>query len=165
MIVNRREMALILGVSLTTVSSWVDEGMPVLSRGRKGVAWEFEPAACVDWKCKRDVRLAVGDTEGSTLAEAELRELRAKAALREIDLAERRAQVVPVEDTLAVVADLAATVRQRLRAIGSRLGPMLAGEEKPLTIQQRIETEIDDALTALSQYEPGDFDDAEEAAA
>ena len=139
--------------------------MPVENRGRKGVPLEFDASACVDWVRKRDVRMAVGDTEGMTLAEAELRELRAKAALREIELAERRGQVVPVEDTVAVVANLAATVRQRLRSIGSRLGSMLAGEENPLRIQQQIETEIDDALTALSQYEPCEFDDAEETAA
>lgn len=162
--VNRNELAGLLGVSLNTITAWIREGLPVKTKGRRGVPWEFDLADCIEWVRDRDIAKATGDTEGSTLAEAELRETRAKAALREIELAEKRGQVVPVEDSIRVVADIAATVRQRLRGIGARLGPMVAGEENPLTIQQQVEAEVDDALAVLSEYEPGDLDSGELAA-
>ena len=152
---NRGEVAKILGVSLPTISRWVDEGMPVETRGRRGVPWEFDAAEVVAWVRARTVRLARQDgDQGATLAEAELRERRAKAALRELNLAARRAAVVPAEDARAVLAELAGVVRARFGEVGARLAPELVGVTDAVVVADAIAEAIDAGLRDLALYEP-----------
>ncbi len=161
-IVNRSELATILGVSLPTVSAWIREGMPIESPGRKGVPWQIDTAAVIGWVRQRDVAKVVGDTADVSTAEAEARELRARAALREIELAEKRMEVVSVEDSVRIVTDLAVTIRQQMRGIGARVAPMLVGEEDALKIESTIESEVDGALAVLATYDPTDSDGDDE---
>jgi phage terminase Nu1 subunit (DNA packaging protein) len=53
--VNKRELALALGVSEPTVDNWVSRrGMPVVEKGSNGVAWRFDLGACRAWKADQD---------------------------------------------------------------------------------------------------------------
>ncbi len=51
---NRTEIAAFFDVSLTTISAWITDGMPVLERGRQGQEYQFSNAACFAWKAARD---------------------------------------------------------------------------------------------------------------
>lgn len=159
-VVNKAELAEVLGISLPTVGQWVKEGLPAVSRGGNGRAWEFDLAECVAWVRKRDVARATEVSDTSTMAEAELRHRRAQAAIQEIELAERRRQVVRVEDVSTMVADLVTSIRQRLRSTGGRLAPKLVGVEDGQQIRAAIDEEIDTALRDLAEYEPEEESEA-----
>ncbi|MCJ2111919.1 terminase small subunit [Methylobacterium sp. E-025] len=47
--VNRKQVASHYGISLPTVDAWVRKGCPFVTRGSKGVEWEFDLAAVQDW--------------------------------------------------------------------------------------------------------------------
>ena len=100
----------------------------------------------------RRAREAPRDT--ASFAEAQLREQQAKAALREIDLVEKRAKVVPVEDARAVLGELAVAVRARFAGVGRQVAERIAGESSALVIQCALEVEIDAGLLELAAFTP-----------
>lgn len=51
---NKRELAKALDISEPTVDSLLDQGMPVVSRGSNGVAYEFDLEAVKAWRSARD---------------------------------------------------------------------------------------------------------------
>lgn len=53
-VVNRGQCATALGVSENIVTKYLDQGMPVLSRGSNGQAYEFQMSECFAWKMARD---------------------------------------------------------------------------------------------------------------
>jgi len=56
MTANRTETAKLFSVSLPTIDRWASAGMPVLRRGKKGVASSFDLAVCVAWVRRRDAK-------------------------------------------------------------------------------------------------------------
>ena len=53
-LVNKRELAKVMGVSEPTVESWLDDGLPVVSKGSNGVAYQFDVEAVKAWKVARE---------------------------------------------------------------------------------------------------------------
>jgi len=51
---NRGQCAQALGVSENMITRYMDQGMPVLSRGSNGQAYEFLASECYAWKLWRD---------------------------------------------------------------------------------------------------------------
>lgn len=48
-VLNRRDIAKALRTSENTISAWVSKGMPYLSEGTNGRAWQFQLSACWQW--------------------------------------------------------------------------------------------------------------------
>ncbi|SCY61728.1 terminase small subunit [Paracoccus tibetensis] len=65
---NRTQLARAFGVSENTVGKWAGQGMPALSAGQNGVAYEFSLAQCWAWKQDRDARLRSAKQRGDQLA-------------------------------------------------------------------------------------------------
>ena len=71
-LVNRGTLARALNVSEPSVSRFMDEGMPVRSRGSNGQAYEFQLSECYAWRMWRDeekaARLAAGDRAAAQMS-------------------------------------------------------------------------------------------------
>lgn len=53
--VNKRELAMALGVSEPTIDNWMAKrGLPVVDKGSNGVSYRFDLAACRAWKADQD---------------------------------------------------------------------------------------------------------------
>jgi phage terminase Nu1 subunit (DNA packaging protein) len=52
LLINKAELADILGVSLPTLNDWIkkDPAFPVETRGSNGVEWKFDPDAVIDYR-------------------------------------------------------------------------------------------------------------------
>ena len=48
-VLNREEMGEALGVSLNTVTAWINAGMPVQAEGRNGRPYELRLSHCYAW--------------------------------------------------------------------------------------------------------------------
>ena len=59
MIVNRSELASILGVNLSTLDNYVRKGMPVLKNGQRGVPNEFDSADCIYWYTLKHIKESI----------------------------------------------------------------------------------------------------------
>ena len=49
-VMNRQQIAHAMNTSEVSITAWVNKGMPVLSRGGNGTAYEFQPSHCWAWR-------------------------------------------------------------------------------------------------------------------
>jgi phage terminase Nu1 subunit (DNA packaging protein) len=56
-VINRGQLATALDVSEPMISKYLEQGLPVLSRGSNGQSYEFRPSECYAWKMARDAEL------------------------------------------------------------------------------------------------------------
>lgn len=67
-VLNRSQLARAFNVSENTITKWAGLGMPVLSDGQNGVAYEFQLSHCYAWKQDRDAGLRSAKQRGDELA-------------------------------------------------------------------------------------------------
>lgn len=158
-LVNRADLAGIFGVSVNTVTNWIEKGCPYVERGSNGVEWQFDTAAVIDWKIQRaveNVAMSAGDdgTKDSSKArreDADCRRAVANAIVAEIDADEALKAVVSRHD---VVADMA-TFCQVLRTGLSNMASKVAGRAATMTNAPEIEAmakaEMNRAFTAARE--------------
>lgn len=65
---NRSQLARAFGVSENTIAKWIGLGMPAITTGANGVAYEFRLAHCWAWKQDRDERHRAAKSRGDQLA-------------------------------------------------------------------------------------------------
>jgi hypothetical protein len=96
--------------------------------------WEYDPIKCAAWYIrflqnaleKTAVPTAGGADAGQR--EARVRIIRAKADLKELELAEARSTLIPLADVQAAYVDLVLTTNADVMAILARIVPELIGE-------------------------------------
>lgn len=147
---NRSDLAAFHGVSLPTVDSWVRDGCPCQREGGKGSAYMFDSADVINWRLAkaREGRRKDGGAAG-TIDEAKLRHETAKAELAEIELATKRAEVVPIGHVTRQIGKLLANVRARMLAIPTKVAPVAQVAASAEEARALIEAEIRDGLTEL----------------
>ncbi|MGC9449675.1 hypothetical protein [Cereibacter johrii] len=65
---NRAQLARAFSVSENTITKWISQGMPVMSDGQNGVAYEFRLRHCYAWRMERDARARAAKAQGDRLA-------------------------------------------------------------------------------------------------
>lgn len=161
-IVNLTEAASFLGVSLPTMRKWVKiSGSEwVLEHGGEFKPWKINATAAHTWVCQRAVETAINKiNEYKELKRAKLRLLTAKADKAEFDLACLRGEMMEIDEAERIWTEHVMTVRNRLLAMPSKLGPIVAYEEDPASCMELIRVELYDALDELSRR--GDEEDDE----
>lgn len=138
-----------MGVSLPTVDSWRKNGCPVLTVGGRGKGWEFDLAAVIEWRCETAARAAAGDLDDNE-DELKRRKLKAEAEMLELELAEKKKLVAPVEQMAGVMSHVFAEVRAGIRNLPTRCVSQLIGETDPRRFKQVMLEEIDTVLEALA---------------
>ena len=156
-IVSRQDLADTFGVAGSTVDGWVRRGLPVVQRGSKGVAWQFNTSDVASWLEQRaSERQGVGETDEKALR---ARKLAAEAAKIELELARARGDLVPLKQLERALANTFAELKTNMRTVPSRVATALIGEESETRIKQVILAEIDQALEALGDFDLDEDDD------
>jgi len=88
--VNKAELEQILGLSHTTLTEYQEQGLPIEKRGSRGEEHEYDTAVVIDWLIERACARTGKD---ETMSE---REARLRGDMLEIELAKRRAVLVPM---------------------------------------------------------------------
>lgn len=176
--VNRRQIADILGITVPTVTAWVDkDGMPFTRQGSKGVEWEFDTAEVIEWYARtkyqaRDGRSKtakenpfVGPDDGlETEDEAKARKERALADINEMKAAREAGLLVPTDEVASIVIEENARVRTRLLSIPTKVRPqaiVLLGNNREAAekIVAAVEGEILSALAEVKSWAPASPED------
>lgn len=89
-----------------------------------------------------------------TLDEARTRKLTAEAELAEIELAKAKGDLVPTEMVIKAWIDVLSAMKAKLLAIPSKAAPVLAAEDNPGEVQKLLDSELEEALNELSNYQP-----------
>lgn len=149
-IVNRTGLAECFGVNLTTVDQWRRKGCPVVSKGSKGRAWEFNTAAVMKWRLDQ---LSVNTKDPETETDKALRRrlLVAQVQSEELDLATKMKLVVPIEEAQLVWSQAFAEIRANFRTLPQRVVTRIVGETDETKIKLVLGEEIDQVLTGLAE--------------
>ncbi len=147
---NRAEMAEFCGIALTTLDDWLRRGCPYVQRGSKGKAWVFNSAKVVQWRAD-DIRSETAGVQVASADELKRRKLEAETELVELELAEAKGLVAPIEQMERAQSKAFGEVRANLRnVLPARTAGRIAGEKNETKIKAVLLEEIDLALEALS---------------
>ncbi len=145
------QVAHVLNISERRVQQLAKEGLPREDRGK------YDLANCMIWYIrylqKKLESKSLGSEDGgrsSFLAEKR-RLVKADAELREIELAEKRKQLVAIGDVEKSWTDLVLEVKARVLAIAPRIAGDLVGETSRVMIQAKIEKSAKESLALLEK--------------
>lgn len=147
---TKAELATALGVSVQTVTAWLQRGLPTVSRpGTSGRAYSFRLSDVVAWRVAQEA--ARHDTGAETdLEEAKRRKAVAEAELAEMQAAQQAGRLLAREDVDAAVIGAFARVRARLLAIPQSVAPLVVGADLP-EASEAIRRAIYGSLQELSE--------------
>ena len=149
-LVDVRKLASAMNVTTRRVAQLVHDGLPREERGK------YELGKCLLWYIRylqnalEHRAVQTPDGEVTSIREERLALLRLDRELREIELAEKRKQLVAIPDVEKAMSDLVLMTKARIMAVAPRLAADLVGESSRVMIQAKIEKEI---RTALSHME------------
>ena|ERR1700722_1963414 len=122
--------------------------MPKIARNK------FELVESISWYIQFLQRAL--ENKGADIGELELfrkqksRSLNATAALKELELEKRRAELVTREDADKFFAEFQRMVRARISTVPASLAKELRGETSQVMVQAKIERALEAALTLLA---------------
>lgn len=157
---NKRQLGKALGVSVPTIDGWVEEGCPVESYGKNGIAYQFDPDKVEAWRHEQDEARAA---EQARIAEAvaqrqldlvggEARSLPTdrdtiQTELLRMKAEQARGELVTAEDLRQDYQDLFTFLGQSLQAIPDRISRQVGLEAGQ---HARLVEAIDDIQTELA---------------
>jgi hypothetical protein len=142
MIVNRAQLADIMGVSAAAVGQWTDDGMPVLGRGGSGVESSYDSAQCINWRVERAAAAAPGAADRARL-------VRVQADRAELELRVRLGELLPLGELRRAVAAIVRASAEGFLNLAPQLAGTLAGLDCA-SIQTALDAEIRTRLNALA---------------
>ncbi len=138
-----------VGVSRQSVETALADGRIHLEEDGK-----VDPVrADADWEANTDpVRRSGANTK---LADARAEKAMLEARKARLDLDEREGKLVPFKRISREWFDLTRRTRDRLLTVGARLAGEIAAETDARVVERRIDDEIREALSALSENGKG----------
>jgi phage terminase Nu1 subunit (DNA packaging protein) len=134
----------LFSVSRQTISNWIDQGLPKVSRGK------FSLRVSVAWVMERDRKRVDERLAAMGYEEQDARLKSAQAGLRELELARQREQVMLVDEHRRLMSEMVISAKSHLRSLPSKMAPQIAHQDA-IFIQQELQQEINDILTGLSR--------------
>lgn len=152
---NKSQLACLLNKSLFTIDAWIRKGMPFVKKGSQTKEWEFDVSDVCKWREDHAIATALGNIEDLGIEELKKKKLAVEVNILEIDLQERKGEIVALKDVEQSLSHAYITIKQRLRTIPDRIVADLASQTDEHVCRELLVNEIDDALLELSQI---DFD-------
>ncbi len=144
MITNREQTADILGVSKTTVDSWVRKGCPVIENGKKGVPSKYDTVAVINWVYQ-------DNDDGLDLQQEKAKLAKMQTEKAAIQIAEMKGELVDAEEVKESWITMITACRAKLLALPTKIAGDVFGVNTQAEIQAIIKREIYQALTELSK--------------
>lgn len=166
-VLNRAQLARALNKSEPTITSWIGEGLPFITEGTNGKAYEFQLSDCWRWMRERERALADADAA----AEASVRQMRlalvggtdahgdgglSPKERRELYEAEQsfmltalqRGDLVKRGEIVSMLEDVMLTIRDIITSVPDRLEREAGLTGKPLDLSIKV---CDEALIAAQR--------------
>jgi phage terminase Nu1 subunit (DNA packaging protein) len=158
-------MAGLFGVTRQTVDRWLKQGCPFVEKADRdrGREWQLSLPAVVEWREKRAVEQAIGDTSKLGIDEARRRKTAAEAALAELELARQRGEVVSLAVVANVIGDQLSACKARLLSIPTKISPLVATATDVQECRDLLDGAVREALDEITGLDgtgrdrPADF--------
>lgn len=154
-LVNKAELAEILGRSERTLTTWQKQGLPIHSAGTRGQENLYQTSEVIDWLIRRELERAIGagpDGEAISYEVERARLTKAQADHEELKVATLRGELLRSSDVERVQGAMVTAFRARALAIPTRAAPQVVGMD-----QTEAEAFLGD-LVFEALEEMGDFD-------
>jgi phage terminase Nu1 subunit (DNA packaging protein) len=150
--VNQSRFAEIVGKSGQYVALLIEQGMPAERSGKRGAAVFIDTGAAIAWLIARErLKVEAELAPNGETVEAETKRLRAaQADLAELEAAEKRGELAPVEDVRIAFSETMVILRMQMEAVASRCAAPLVGRTSAAEIRAYLLGEIRRALTAAA---------------
>jgi len=145
---TKRELAEIFGVTPRTIENWINKGVPVKTRGGRGIEWDFNTPDVIEWF----IEYRTGSNSDLSKERANL----AKAQAKKVNLEVRKLEgdLVSREAILNTWNEIILLSRSHLLAMPSKLTPRLIGQSDHNTIFNIIKDDVYQTLTELAEADP-----------
>lgn len=150
-IVNKRDLAEIIGVSERALTDWQREGLPVVYSGERGESNQYDTEQVIAWMIARELAKVQVESQKDRLS-------RLQGDKVELEIAEKRGQLVPVEHIEPAWNAMVTSARSFLRSQPDRLAHLLEVTDGVDAKRDLLMEAFDDALRKLSEYEPAESD-------
>lgn len=150
-IVNKRDLAEIIGISERALTDWQREGLPVVYSGERGESNQYDTEQVIAWMIARELAKVQVETQKDRLS-------RLQGDKVELEIAEKRGQLIPVDQIEPAWNAMVTAARSFLRSQPDRLAQLLEVTDGVDAKRELIAETFDDALRKLSEYEPTDGD-------
>lgn len=161
-IVNKRDLALIVGVSERTLTEYQRDGLPMQVDGTRGESNAYDTEQVIRWLIMREISKPGNESQRDRLA-------RLQGDKVEMEMAIAASKLVPVEEIQPAWLAMVASAKSYLRAEPDRLAQLLEVTDGVDAKRDLLSDTFDDFLRKLSRYDPGDeedestaFDDAQD---
>lgn len=148
--VNVKQLSKLLNVTPRRIQQLANEGMPRKGKGA------YEDRACLLWYVKylqealKAKAVPNGDGAYTALKDVRHRSIQADADLKEIMLAEKRQDLVAVQDVVKVFTDLVVMTKARIMATPAKIATAVLGESSRVMVQAKVDEILREALKQLA---------------
>ena len=139
MILNKAKTAALFGVGLSTVDRWIRNGCPHSKNGR---FLELDSAKVFEWVLYDMGQKLDINQERAALAQKQRQKI-------ELDMAERKRELIPADEILKTWARKITSARARLLSLPSKAAPHLAATNDQAEAEQIINDYVMEALHEL----------------
>lgn len=159
MLVNKTQLAEILGKSQQTLTTWQKNGMPIFAEGSNGQANQYDTEQVINWLVSREISKLSVDSDGRVhdyeMERARLTHHQAnKTSLEEAVL---KGSLIPAEKVERVQGDMVSAFRAKMLSLPTKAAHSLIQLETLSEAQDAIKPYIYEALKELSDYEPNQY--------
>ena len=147
MIVNKRQLSDILGVTEETLTQWAKQGMPVVLKRRGSAGNQYESTAVLSWlDAKRQ-----SDSPPTDYETERTRKVKLEADILALQKSQLEGRLIPSEKVEEAWTATMAVFRARMMAMPSILAPALVGLETFIDAETLVRDAIYSALHELSR--------------
>lgn len=148
MIVSKRELSRIYGISAHYIDQAIDRGAPVASRGAtRKEGFKIDTAEWLTWS----VADAIAGIDPVRVAQTEL--MQANAELKQRKLSELEAITLTTPQIVELYSAESDVVRKFIGEVAARCAPQIATESNPSIVEDIIADEINVALGRISKHD------------
>ena len=159
MIVNKRELAEIVGKSQQTLTTWQKNGMPISADGANGTANLYDTAEVIQWMIQREIERRITDHGGSEAEFYDYEMERARlthhqANIAALDEQVKEGRLIPAEVVQGAWDDFVAAFRAKTLSIPTKAAHHFITLSDLNQIQDCLKEHLNEALAELADYDP-----------
>lgn len=120
-VVTKSKLARLTGLADATIDRAIADGAPIVGKGTRRQSYQINTADFFGWFWRRKVAEATNDPDAMSFNTAKRRDKEAQARLRELQIAERERELIPVDEVVTFISDKFGVVRSRFLAVESQV--------------------------------------------
>lgn len=149
-LINVKQMAKLMNLTPRRVQQLAKEGLPRAAKDRYDASKAMQFYIRYLQKALEQKEIPDADGRYTVLKEERIRGLRADSELREMQVAEKRRELVAVADVKKTLLDLVHMTKARILATPAHIASDVVGETNRIIIQGKIDKKLKEALSHLA---------------